>query len=111
MLYVDDLADAAVKIAAAPWFPTAIPLLNVAGEGAMGLTYLAAAVASVVGYEGEIGWTGEGPEGALAKELATDIPALFVPTPLEVGVRRTYTWFLANEAHLPGGAKMEIADV
>ena len=103
VLYVDDLADAAVKIAAAPWFPTAIPLLNVAGEGAMGVAGLAAAIASVVGYEGEIRWTGEGPEGAPAKELASGVPALFIPTPLEAGLRRTYEWFLANAAHLPGG--------
>lgn len=103
MLYVDDLAEAAIKIAGSAWFPTVIPLVNVAGEGAVTVAGLAGEVARAVGYEGKIR-AGSGPEGARAKELASSVPALFTPTPLDVGLRRTYEWFLANAAHLPGRA-------
>ena len=109
VMYVDALAGAAIGVAGAAWFKTGLPVQNVAGDRAMGLAGYAEAVRRVVGYEGEICWSGEGPEGTPAKELRPDV---FIPpftaVPLDEGLRRTYGWFLVNAAHLPKGQNLGV---
>ena len=102
-LYVEDLAAAAIEVMRSPAFLQWVPLVNVAGEGALPLGEAAATVAEVVGYAGGIRWDGVGPEGAPAKEIRGGRTPVFFPTPLRDGLKRTYEWYQVKVANLPQG--------
>jgi GDP-L-fucose synthase len=97
-LYVDDLADACLFLAGLEGpFPTSP--INVGTGAGSSIRELAAEIASVVGFEGEVVFDSRQPDGAPRKVLdSARIRALgWSPrTPLVEGLRQTYAWFLEH---------------
>ncbi len=100
-LYVEDLADALLFLMEKVTPEDAGELINV-GSGVDGsIKDLAATIAGIVGYQGDIVWDTTKPNGTPRKLLdVTKLNALGwkAHTSLEEGIRRTYRWFLQNEA-------------
>lgn len=100
-LYVEDLADALVylmqRFDAAP----DEVFVNVGVGEDVSIADLAALVAEVVGFEGEVVWNRDMPDGTPRKLLDVDRLTRLgwqASTSLEEGIRRTYEWFCANGA-------------
>ena len=98
-LFVDDLADAVVRLAKIYSEETQI---NVGSGSDVTIAELAAAVKAVVGYEGDLVFDSSKPDGTLRKLL--DVSRLDAlgwrpETGLDEGLRRTYDWFLSTPDH------------
>ena len=96
-LHVDDLADAVVYLMR-HYDGNAGPV-NVGVGNDVSIAELAAIVARVVGYEGEIRYDPAMPDGTPRKLL--DVTRLHslgwtAKIPLEDGIARTYAWFVEN---------------
>ncbi|MDA1194383.1 MAG: NAD-dependent epimerase/dehydratase family protein [Planctomycetota bacterium] len=101
LMYVDDLAWViAEAVKRGPHDET----LNVANPEVRSIRELAEVVAREAGFEGEVRFTGEGPDGQFRKDVSTArlsdaFPAWEqVVTPLEEGVRRTLGWYRQHVA-------------
>ena len=97
-LHVDDLARACVHLLQAYDAPEPV---NVGAGDDVAIRDLAALVAEIVSYAGEIRWDTSKPDGTPRKLLDTSrITALgWQPeVPLRDGIAATYEWFLANVA-------------
>ncbi|VVB99712.1 GDP-L-fucose synthase [uncultured archaeon] len=98
-VYVDDVADALV--AALGRHHEELPINISSGRG-VSIRELSELVARTVGFEGEIRWDASKPDGHAVKVF--DVTRMrkvlgFEPkVPLEEGVKRTYKWFLENQA-------------
>jgi GDP-L-fucose synthase len=95
-LYVDDMADACVFLMQ---HYDSSEIINIGCGADISIAGLAALVRDVVGFEGEIVYDRSKPDGTPRKLLdVSSLSALgWQPSiPLEVGVRDTYEWFLAN---------------
>lgn len=114
-LFVDDCADALVCMAK---HYSDGPHLNIGTGEDISIATLAATIARIVGFDGELRFDSSKPDGMPRKLL--DVSRLHAlgwrhRTPLEVGLRRTYTWFreamggtervrFGDESPLPGGS-------
>jgi GDP-L-fucose synthase len=101
-LHVDDLANACIYLAERY---DSNEHINVGTGVDLQISELAALIANIIGYTGEIIWDPSKPDGTMRKVL--DIAKLkeigWVPHfSLENGIRSTYSWFLANEQQLNG---------
>lgn len=101
-LFVDDLADAIVFLI--EHYDSPEPINVGVGED-ITITELAEAIASIVGWEGDFVFDASKPDGTPRKLL--DVSRLSdlgwqAKTPLHVGLKLTYDWFLANHAHIRG---------
>lgn len=97
-LYVDDLADALVFLIER--YSDAAPI-NVGGGEELSIRAIAEAVSRTVGFEGELSFDADKPDGAPRKLLDnTRIREMdWSPkTSLAEGLARTYEWFLENVA-------------
>ena len=105
LLYVDDLADACIFIMkltddqfhAHLKSDNSLPLINIGCGEDMAIQELAAIVAGVVGYEGEIFWDTTKPDGTPRKLLNTERLKVLGWTPvidLETGIKLNYDWYL-----------------
>lgn len=97
LLYVDDLAEALVRIAVAP----PADLVNIGAGEDISIADLAEAIRKTVGFAGRIRFAPDRPQGAAAKVLdSTRIRATgWRPTVgLKDGLGRTYDWFLKQAA-------------
>ena len=99
-LYVDDLADAVVFLTQNY---SGAGLINVGVGADVTIRELAELVGRVVGFQGELVFDTTKPDGTPRKLL--DVSRLQklgwrATTSLEIGLRRTYAWFCANEAQL-----------
>jgi GDP-L-fucose synthase len=95
-LHVDDLAEALIFLMAEYDSPVHI---NVGSSQDVPIKFLARMVADIVGYEGEIYWNLEYPNGAMQKLLdSSKIRGLgWQPMiPLDKGIKDTYKWFIDN---------------
>lgn len=98
-LYVDDLALASVFLLQS--YHSDQPINVGSGQG-ISVKELAMRVASVVGYQGELKFNTDKPDGAPVKILDNKkISALgWRPSiSLEIGLKLTYEWFLQNQVH------------
>lgn len=103
-VYADDLAEACEVLLAR--YEGEAPI-NIGSGQACTIRELAALVAEVVGFEGEIRWDASKPDGAPEKCLdASAVHQLgwVAQTPLRRGVEQTYQWFLEHAAHPAGKA-------
>jgi GDP-L-fucose synthase len=101
-LHVDDLADAAVFLAAQE---TVGDLINVGVGSDVTIAELAALVRRTVGYTGTERFDATRPDGTPQKLLDTSRLTALGWRPriaLEAGLRQTYAWFLMNGAHMRG---------
>lgn len=105
LLYVDDMADACIFIMkltddqfhAHLKSDNSLPLINIGCGEDMAIRELAAIVAGVVGYKGEIFWDTTKPDGTPRKLLNTErLKALgWIPViDLETGIKLNYDWYL-----------------
>jgi GDP-L-fucose synthase len=93
-LHVDDLADACLFLMHSYEDPA---LVNIGWGRDIAIRELAALVARVIGYEGEIRWDASKPDGTPRKLLDTSRLARLGWAPrigLEEGVRATYQWYI-----------------
>lgn len=104
-LYVDDMADASVHIMnlnIETYKKHTKPMLyhiNVGSGEDCSIRHLAEAMKKVIGFEGEIVFDISKPDGAPRKLMdVTKLKTLgwSYKTPLEIGLQRTYEWFLKN---------------
>lgn len=96
-LYVDDLAEACDMLLQADAGDEPV---NVGSGESHAIRDLAALVADVVGFRGEVQWDGSQPEGAPEKRLDSSVMRGLGWSPrtdLRAGVARTYRWFLEHE--------------
>ena len=97
-LHVDDLADGLIHLL--NYFSSDVPI-NIGTGEEVSISGLAAAIAQVVGYQGDLSFDTSKPDGAPRKLLdarrmkALDWTSSVV---LEDGLAATYEWFLENEA-------------
>ncbi len=110
-LYVDDMAAACVHVmglSQADYQRHTAPRcrhLNVGSGSDCTIAELAAMIAEVVGYQGQIQFDPTQPDGTPRKLMdVSRITALGwrARTPLLAGLQTTYQWFLANELHYRG---------
>ncbi len=97
MLHVDDLADAVIHVAKVY---SADQHINVGSGEEVTIRALAELVAKVVGFEGEIVWNTDKPDGTPRKLMDSGRLAALGWQPrigLEEGLRRTYAAFLSQE--------------
>ena len=102
-LYVEDLADAIVylmnKINAKDLYEQELTHINIGTGEDLSIRELAALIKEVTGFEGEIKYDTSKPDGTPRKLL--DVSRLHDlgwkhKTSLEVGIKKTYQWFLEN---------------
>jgi GDP-L-fucose synthase len=97
-LHVDDLASACVLLLEQYDSPE---IINVGWGGDISIRELAELVCDVVGFDGDLTWDANKPDGTPRKLLdITKLRALgWNPSiPLRDGIARTYEWFLRNYA-------------
>ena len=95
-MHVDDLADALVHLL--KHYSDAIPI-NIGTGEEVSIRDLASAVATAVGFTGELSFDAAKPDGAPRKLLdASRMSALAwtSSTPLAEGLKSTYQWYLEN---------------
>jgi len=95
-LHVDDLASACVLLLEQYDSPE---IINVGSGEDISIRELAGLICDVVGFDGELTWDANKPDGTPRKLLdVTKLRTLgWKPSiPLRDGVGRTYEWFLAN---------------
>ena len=83
--------------------------VNVSCGATTPIRELAATIAALTGYKGEIVWDADKPDGQMVKIFATDrLSALGLrcPTPLADGLARTIAWFQANYAGASDGLRL-----
>jgi len=98
-LYVDDLADALVYLMENFDASPEKVFVNIGVGEDVSIAELAALVGKVVGYEGEVVWNTEMPDGTPRKLL--DVGRLHelgwkASTGLEDGIRKSYEWFVGQ---------------
>jgi len=102
-LHVDDLADACVYLACLPKSVYSahtrpnLSQLNVGTGSDVTIAGLAAMISEVVGYEGEIGYNSDYPDGTDQKLLDVSTVAKLgwkARTGLKEGIESTYRWYL-----------------
>jgi len=97
-LYVDDMADASMRLMGMPAQPSPVPINVGTGQGTS-IRELAEAVARVTGFRGRIEFDRSKPDGAPIKILDTTRMTKLEWSPkisLQDGLDRTYAWFLEN---------------
>lgn len=99
-LYIDDLADAIIFLL--EHYDSSDPINVGVGEDVT-IRELAEVIAGVIGWGGEFVFDADKPDGTPRKLL--DVSRLTelgwrASTPLEVGIKRTYDWFLANQSNI-----------
>ncbi len=70
---------------------------------------LATTIATLTGYQGEIVWDADKPDGQMVKVFATErLSALGLrcPTPLRAGLERTIAWFQKNYGEAADGLRL-----
>ena len=107
-LHVDDLAECAVLLMETPmlrdyaWDHGMRCIYNCSGEDSTSIYELAHKIKRIIGYEGEITWDTNYPNGASLRSLADDrLQSILTWRPnisLEEGIRTTYHWALQNDA-------------
>ncbi len=108
-LHVDDMAEASLFVLdldRETYMANTEPMLshiNVGTGEDVSIAELAELTARATGFEGDIVWDRDKPDGAPRKLL--DVSRLAemgwrARTPLERGVRETYAWFLENRSNL-----------
>ncbi|HMI36213.1 MAG TPA: GDP-L-fucose synthase [Steroidobacteraceae bacterium] len=98
-LYVDDLADAVVFLTQEY---SGAGLINIGVGEDVTIRELAERVGKVVGFQGELVFDSSKPDGTPRKLLNVNRLLTLgwrATTTLDEGLRRTYEWFCANEAH------------
>ena len=98
-LYVDDLADAVVFLTQEY---SGAGLINIGVGEEVTIRELAERVGKVVGFQGELVFDSSKPDGTPRKLLNVNRLLTLgwrATTTLDEGLRRTYEWFCANEAH------------
>ena len=105
-LYVDDLADACVLLLTRPTVQVRMVLeatggvVNVGSGEEIEILALAQLIKQIVGYEGELILDPSKPDGAPRKVLdSRRMNALgwSASTPLRVGLRQTYEWYVEHK--------------
>jgi GDP-L-fucose synthase len=99
-IYVDDCADAIV-LAAEKYNDVTTPLNIGTGIGTS-IRELVETLSTVTGFRGKIQWNADKPDGAMMKVLDVSrmkriLDGWAPPTPLELGLERTITWYRANK--------------
>jgi GDP-L-fucose synthase len=100
-IYVDDLADGLVFLMKNYSAETHV---NIGVGDDISITDFATLIAEIVGFSGRFTYATDRPDGAPRKLLDVGrIRALgwSAQTPLREGLRRTYAWYLENEAEPP----------
>jgi len=102
-LYVDDLADACIflmrNLEAIDLYESKISHLNVGSGEEISIKDLAKTIQNIIGYDGKLEFNTKFPDGMARKLLdVSRIKKLgwSSKTNLEVGLKRTYKWFLNN---------------
>lgn len=98
-LYVDDLADACVYLMENHSFQEIGTFVNIGWGQDISIAELANLVKEIVGYEGELVFNPDKPDGTLKKLL--DVNRLHglgwnATTSLRDGIRKSYEWFMKN---------------
>ena len=99
-LFADDLADAVIFLLENYDAPEPI---NVGVGADVTIRELAETIATVVGWDGDFAFDTTKPDGTPRKLLdVSRLSALgwSATTPLSEGIKRTYDWFLDNQAHI-----------
>ena len=108
-LHVDDMADAAVAVMNIPTetYRRAIGRagthINVGFGNDISILEVAEMISRIVGYNGLIRWNTDKPDGTYRKLLVSSRLRSFGWEPnieLEIGLRETYSWFIANQGNL-----------
>jgi GDP-L-fucose synthase len=102
-LYVDDLADALCFLMENYASPE---IINVGCGEDVTIADLARAIADIVGFDGELVFDRSKPDGTPRKLLdvsKTRALGWQAKTPLAVGIRATYDWYLENAKSKPTG--------
>ncbi len=102
-LYVDDLAEAIVKLAAetdaGDIYGLGVSHVNIGYGSDITIAELAATIADIVGFEGNLRFDTSRPDGMPRKLLSSkrinDL-GWTAQTPLRIGLEQTYRWFLEN---------------
>ncbi len=98
-LYVDDLADGLIHLLTN--YSGSAPI-NIGSGQEISIQDLSKKITDIVGYTGHIEFDASKPDGTPRKLLdSTKINDIgwYAETPLDVGLRQTYEWFLANFPH------------
>jgi GDP-L-fucose synthase len=108
LLHVDDLAGAMVMLMdLEDWSDIPDGLLNIGTGKDASIAELAQTVRRVVGYEGEVAWDTDKPDGTPQKLLDVSRVRGLGWAPrysLEEGLKQTYDWFLSAAEIRGGGA-------
>ncbi len=104
-LYVDDAAEAIVRAAEMIDVPEAI---NIGTRQETRICHLAVKIAKEIGFDGEIVWNSDKPDGQPRRVLDTtrqrERLSFFPSVTLDEGLRRTVKWYLENrEQHAKQG--------
>jgi GDP-L-fucose synthase len=99
-LYVEDMADACVYLMQKSGFKG---MVNIGVGDDITIRQLAELVGEVIGFTGELEFDLSKPDGTPQKLLNVEQLNTLgwqAKTPIELGIQRTYRWFLANIDHL-----------
>lgn len=95
------VTDAAAVIADALNWATDTEPVNANGEE-ISIRDLANLIARIAGYDGDIRWDGDKPDGVMRKclsgrKLQRQLTFSYRPRPLEQGLQQTIEWYIANK--------------
>ncbi len=103
-IFVEDLADAIVFLMenaqAAPIYAEGISHINIGCGGDISISELAEKIGHITGFQGRIVYDAEKPDGSPRKLLDNSRLARMgwvSKTPLDIGLKQTYDWFLNSE--------------
>lgn len=104
-MYVDDLADGIrfllENVNAADIYDRDLSHINVGSGEDIQISNLAALIAGIVGYEGNVEYDPTKPDGMMKKLMDSSRMSILgwkPTTSLKDGIEETYKWYLANEA-------------